>query len=188
MQQRVLADQEAKIQSAQTNIASQQENITHQYQEISAVQNNLATAQTNLNTQAAKIQDVEFLVDNLYSKMVFENFSVSDTNHALSMHLTNDIYEVVVKLQNVPIPRSIQGTIIPGDGFNIPQSMVNPIESTKNLLFDQLHGYDLNKTSFSFQYVKDSRETNLIQNVEVRENQIFIDDKPIFINGKKVSW
>ena len=36
--------------------------------------------------------------------------------------------------------------------------------------------YDLNKSSFSVQYVRDTRETNAFQKIELRENNIFVND------------
>lgn len=182
-QQMALANQEIKIQTAQTNITSQQENIANQYQQISSVQSDLAIAQTNLNVQAVKIQNVEFLVDNLFSKMVFEDISASDTNRFASIHQTNGTDVVFFLLKNAPIPGSFQGTIKGGGGLNIPQTMENPVQTTKNFLLWHLSGFDLKQTSFSFQYVKDTRETNLFQKLEVRDNIIFLDGKPIGLNS-----
>lgn len=104
--------------------------------------------------------------------MVFENFSASDTNHVIAQKETNGAIQTVIKLQYIPIPGSIQGTVISG---GLPQSIGNPVKTYKNVIFHGLHRYDLNNTSYSFQYVRDTRQTNLVQIVELRENHFFID-------------
>jgi hypothetical protein len=176
VQQKVLADQETKIQNSQTNIAFQQENIASQYQQISTVQSELATAQTNLNLQAIKIQDVEYLVDNLFSKMVFENISASDTNQVAFINITNERDEAFIKLQYVPIEGSIQLFVSPGEGMNIPTRVPVAVGAYKNILLQGLVKFDKNKASFSILYVKDTREKNLYQKIEVRDDNCFIDN------------
>jgi len=175
-QQQRLTDQEVKIQVAQINIGQQQDNITNQYAQLFAMQGTLSSAQTNIAAEQKQIANVQFIVDNLYSKMVFEEVSASDTNRVTHLHLTNDIDEVVIKLQYTPIIQSIQAYINNGDALGTSQRLKNPADIYHNLLMFGLWKYDLNKSSFSVQYVRDTRETNAFQKIELRENNIFVND------------
>jgi predicted cation transporter len=51
----------------------------------------------------------------------------------------------------------------------------NPITTFKNILLHGLVDYDLNQTVYAIQYVKDTRETNLVQKVEYRGENLFLD-------------
>jgi hypothetical protein len=177
--QKELDDVQIKVRNAQSDVLNQQTNITQQYQQISNVQSGLAIAQTNIDMQEKKIEDVEFLVDNLFSKMVEDKFSGADTNHVIYKKVGNDTYNVAIKLQFAPIKGSIQ--VIVGGG--IPQTAYYDAFVYKNIIFYGLHGYDINSISFSVHYVKDSRETNLVNNVEILDDHnLSCDGRPVYIN------
>jgi len=161
--QKELDDVQVKVRNAQSDVLNQQTNIAQQYQQISNVQSDLATAQTNIEKQEKKIEDVEFLVDNLFAKTVEDKFSGTDTNRVTYMKMENDIYNVAIKLQFAPIKGSIQ--VIVGGG--IPQTSYYDALIYKNVIFYSLHGYDIKNISFSIHYVRDTRETNLVNNVEI---------------------
>jgi hypothetical protein len=173
--QKELDDVQVKIRNAQSDIANQQTNITRQYQQISTVQSDLASAQTNLDMQEKKISDVEYLVDNLFSKMTVDRFSSDDTNQVVYRKKDNGTCNLAVKLKFFPIQGSIQ--VIIGGGRIIPQITYYDNFTYKNVIFFSLSNYDINNTSFTVQYVKDTRETNLVNKVE------FISDKDLFIDG-----
>jgi hypothetical protein len=169
--QKELDDVQIKIRNAQSDVAKQQVNIGQQYQQISTVQNDLALAQTNIDTQEKKIEDVEFLVDNLFSKTVIDNVSVSNTNRVIKLYQTNDYCAVAIKLQFVPVHGSLQMTI----NEKMQQQVEDLITPYKNVVLEGLHGLDVNSTSISIKYVKDTRETNLVNSVEYRDNNVFAD-------------
>jgi len=173
--QKELDDVQVKVRNAQSDVLNQQTNIAQQYQQISNVQSGLAIAQTNIDMQEKKIEDVEFLVENLFSKMVEDRFSGTDTNHVIYAKVGNDTYDVAIKLQFAPIKGSIQVIIGPSGG--IPQTGYYNTLVYKNVIFYDLHGYDINGTSFSIHYVKDLRETNLVNNVKI------LDDHNISCDG-----
>lgn len=178
-QQKLLGDQEAKIQDAQTNIALQQQNITNQYYTISSVQGDLAAAQTNLDTQAAKIQDVEFLVDNLFSKTVFENISGDDTNKAVAITNVDGREMVFIKLEHIPIQESIQITVNDYAGVvDIPMELEQrEFVTYKNLIYAGLYGYNVQKAAFYIKYVQDTRQTNIINTIVWQNGWLYGDGK-----------
>ena len=170
--QRELNDVQTKIRNAQLDVAKQQTNITEQYYQISTVQAGLASAQTNIDLQEQKIEDVQFLVDNLFSKTAYENFPASDTNHVISFTLKDGSIRQAIKLQYVLIPESLQ-VIVTSSG--VPQTENQLIKPYKNVFFNELHGYDINNTSYSIKYVKDARTTNLVESVELRDGVFYLD-------------
>ena len=183
MQQVVLGDQEIRMQNSQSEITNHQNSIANQYQRIAEIQNNLAFAQTNLDKQEKQIEDVTFLVDNLFSKMAFEDFAASDTNRVFALLSTNNLIKLFIKLEHVPIIQSLQVSVSSGDEFDIPQQ-IKPLRiwTHKNILFYGFVNYDVNKTSFSIQYVKDTRETNLVSAVKFQGQNVIFDDGEIPIS------
>jgi hypothetical protein len=115
------------------------------------------------------------LVDNLFSKTVEDRFLGADTNRVTYVKVDNDIYHVAIKLQFAPIKGSIQ--VIVGPSGGIPQTVYYDALIYKNVIFYGLHGYDINNTSFSVHYVKDLRETNLVNNVAI------LDDHRVSCDG-----
>ena len=179
-QQGALSDQEAKIKVAQTEISNQQTSIgkqqdainTHQtsianqYQRIAEIQNSLAFAQTNLDKQEKQIEDVAFLVKNIFSKTVTDSFNGCDSNHVSRVD-GGDVQRIVFKLDRVPIANSVQGLFSENGQGQSP--MLPDITQHKNVLIANFTGnWDSwkNKT-FSLRYVQDTRETNLIRYVYV---------------------
>jgi hypothetical protein len=179
--QKELDDVQVKIRTAQLDVTNQQANIAQQYQRISTVQSDLTLAQTNLAAQESKIANVEFLVDNLFSKMVVDRFSANDTNRVIYRKKADGRYNLVMKLKSVPIKGSIQ--LIVGGGGDIPQTYYYDTFIYKNLIFFSLTGYDINSTTFTIQYVNDTRETNFVNDVEFRgDSDLFVDGALIHIN------
>lgn len=174
-QQQRLTDQEVKIQGAQINIGQQQDTITNQYAQLFAMQGMLSSAQTNIAAEQKQIENVQFVVDNIYSNMVFETISTSDTNHVAHLIGTNSCEEVVVILKSAPFPGSLQVFVNSGDGLNIPQRLQWLPSVYHNILITGLCQYDMNKCSISVQYVKDTRKSNLFQKIEKRDGNCFID-------------
>jgi hypothetical protein len=113
---------------------------------------------------------------NLFSNMVFEDIAAADTNRVVRLSQANGSVQLMVKLEYAPIPGSLQVTIKPGGGLNIPQNFPGRrSENYKNVLFVRLWSYDLGTTSFSIQYAKDTRETNLVQKVDAVEGVAVFD-------------
>jgi hypothetical protein len=89
---------------------------------------------------------------------------------------------VLIKLNYVPIAGSIQMVVRGGGGGlfgGIPQNFPGPIRANKNIFQCGLVDYDLVTTSFSIQYVKDSRETNVWQQITMNGTNVFYDGVPI---------
>lgn len=174
---------QARIRTNQVEIVESQQSITNQYQDLFGLQRRIASTQTNLDQQQKKIEDVEFLVENLYSKMEFESFSATDTNHVFVIWSTNGVAKLLLKLDHIPIPGSIQGSVDSGGGINRVQSFKQPVKPQKNLLYQPLYDYDLKTTSFSFQYVKDTRETNVIvlRKIQLVDKYLFVNDEFLWV-------
>jgi hypothetical protein len=179
--QKELDDVQVKVRNAQSDVLNQQTKITLQYQQISNVQSALTTAQTNIDMQEKKIEDVEFLVDNFFSKTVEDRLSANDTNRVTCLKLDNDTYHVAIKLRFAPIKGSIQ--VIAGVNGGIPQTVYYDTTIYKNVIFYSLHGYDINNTFLSMRYVKDSRETNLVNNVEFKDKRVISCDGVLITIG-----
>ena len=174
--QKELDDVQVKVRNAESDVTNQQANITQQYQQISTVQSDLASAQTNLDTQEKKIANVEFLVDNLFSKMVVDRVSANDTNRVAHYKFDDGSYEFAIRLKFIPIQGSLQVVLNSG---GVSQTFYYDITPIKNVIFFRLYNYDINSISFNVQYAKDTRVTNLVQNVEVRGDKFFIDNSYI---------
>jgi len=174
--QKELDDVQVKIRNAQSDVTNQQANITQQYQQISTMQGGLTLAQTKINTQEKKIEGVEFLVDNLFSKTVVEDIPASDVSRVLRLYQSNDVCTVAIKLQFAPVHKSLQVTI----NERLQQQVNGLTVPYKNIVLLGLHRFNITNTSFSIKYVQDTRETNLVNSVECRDNNVFADGVLIF--------
>ena len=71
------------------------------------MQSDLANAQTNISSQQKQIQDVQFWVNNIFSRTVTETFPGTDTNRVIIVNRTNGPQFVFFKLDHVPILSSV---------------------------------------------------------------------------------
>jgi hypothetical protein len=147
------------------------------------VQNELAAAQTRLTLQAAKIEDISYLVKNLFENMVYESVSCSDTNKIAYLQKKDGHIQLWIKLQYAPIPQSIEMSVHTEGSLTPHSTMVGPFTTFKNVLPWNLYNYDMQKTSISFKYVKDVRETNLVKTVTIQDTNTFsIDGQRVPLN------
>jgi hypothetical protein len=132
-----------------------------------------------VSSRLAEINDTaNNMVSALYSNMVVEIFSGSDSNHIIKYASEGDTNYVLIRLSYVPIPESIQGTIRDSrNNSNIP--MVTPIPVTRNFFDRKLIGYDLATAVFSIQYVRDTHKTNIVRQITTSGTNIFADGMPI---------
>jgi hypothetical protein len=72
-----------------------------------------------------------------------------------------------------PVANSIRG-ITRGGAGQIP--LLPFSASFKNIVWTYWQGSNIRDQTISLQYVKDSRETNLVKQLQVRGNQIFADN------------
>jgi hypothetical protein len=180
--QKELDQQQTKIRDAQASVSAQQGYLTNQFLQFSNLQNQLASAQTTILTQQKKIDDVQYLVDNLFSKITYETFSSADTNHFITKQISNGLWYTCLKLKYAPLSGSIQASITdPSHIWSmVPKSLGGPLMTRKNIFFHGLVGdWNINNVVYNLQYVRDDRETNLSQKVEYRGNAIFVDGENI---------
>ena len=124
--------------------------------------------------QTKRIQEVEFLIDNLFSKMVFEEIRLSDTNRVATFSDATGHSAVFIKLEFAPIFQSLQLTVRPGDGLMIPHPF-HPTQVMQNVTRCNLYQFAAPTTVVSVQYVKDTRSTNLVKTLEMRGDVLWVD-------------
>ena len=183
-QQKELEKVQTQIRDAQFAVEASQVGITNQFDQIISLQSSLLTTQTNLDAQEKKIAGVEYWVQNLYGKMTNETFTVADKQRLLFVPATNKLFWVVLKLKHAPIQGSVRPTIIAGDGIDIPQLLPPRSTLDRNLLTCGLWNYNSNTLSLNIEYVMDSRETNVYQQMPPQEAFFLTGDFKIGIYYK----
>jgi uncharacterized membrane protein YhiD involved in acid resistance len=182
--QKDLEVQQAQIRKAQTNIVTQEDNITNQYAKIASLQSKLEATETNIAEQEKRIEDVEFLVKNLFSKMTNELVSGTDSNLVTVLCFTNGASQVFIKLQNAPIAQSLN-CIVHGNVAQYPlESMLN-VRNVVTTYF--LPGNNPRDLTFNFQYVPDTRETNRYNKITFEGTKVFFDGQHFIFNQDRES-
>jgi hypothetical protein len=115
------------------------------------------------------------VVSGLYSNMVFETFSGSDSNHVEKYASNGSSMRILIKLNSVPVAGSIRLTVKGGGGLGFPQDYPGLLHTYRNIFPCNLTDYDLATTTFMIQYVKDNHETNIIQKIKLNGTNIFYD-------------
>lgn len=190
----IIQSKEAIIEAKQKSVDAIQQTVTakddliisltNQFYKMVAFQADLATAQTNLVQQQKKLEDVEFIVENLFAKMTSESLSGSDSNRVVVLNKTNNAVQLLVKLESVPIEGSLQLIVTTPSISGRGQQML-PLKrgiTIKNVVMLKLLDFDLSTTSFGFQYAIDTRQTNLIHKVEAVEGDAIFDGRRIHLN------
>jgi len=176
--QKELDQQQAKIRNAQKDIAAEHSGLTNQFLQLSALENKLTSAQTNLEHEQSALKDVQFLVDNLYSKAIFETIPATDTNRCAVITLPDGSKRLFTRLKYCPIPNSLQGT---ASSLFWPQSLQPPLAVTQNILalgFDS--NWNMGTIVLNLQYIRDTRNTNEVKHFELKGQQLIIDGKEAF--------
>jgi hypothetical protein len=184
--QKELASVQTKIRTTQLELSGAQTNITDQLQQISTLQQIVASAETNLMKQQGKLETVEYWVQNVFSQTEVERFEGSDTNRVLIQNVGDDVNRVFFITSFVPVNNTIHG-IFAGGGLN-PQVPMLPIRQpvSRNLLMTYFKGSGkLQELTFHFQYVKDTRETNLFRAFNLEKTTL--DNIALEDSGPRVS-
>lgn len=167
---------QGKIRKTQSEVADSQIDITNQYFRLSSIQQDIGIAQTNLDAQQKKIEDVEFLVNNLYSKTESETISGNDTNRVFLLKDWGDVKRFGFLLKHAAIPKSIHG-IMSGGSLMGQTPLLAITANHVNFFVTSFTGIDVKNTTFEFQYVRDTRETNSVRSfLTVSTNLIILDD------------
>ena len=153
----------------------------------------MATLHEDYSTQMATINALRTQIEqlrrqsedaqrNLFSKVIYETISSTDTNNFIKHRMSAGAWRVYFKLQSVPMPGSLQGSIA-SQLFLEDRSFRGPHTLVKNILFKEFWGewQDFKDMSFNVQYVPDSRETNLIKRVEV------VSDNLVLLDGNRIT-
>jgi seryl-tRNA synthetase len=184
--QKELEAVQTQIRNTQLKVMGSQADITNQYHELFALQRQLAITQTNLDSQEKKLEDVEYLVSNIFSKTANETIHGEDTNRICILNNWGSIKRIAFLLEHAAVPNSISGILwSPGTLVQIP---ILPIRtSNHNLILSSFDNLDnLKGAEFHFQYVADTRDTNLIRNVSLEGTNAVI----LFKDGTRlqVEW
>ena len=182
-----LHDHQKQIDEHQKELDSVQGKIRTNQTEIAESQKQVTTTQTNLDQQQKKLEDVEYWVENLYSQMTSEIIAANDSNRAVILRTNDGGVHLMVKLKAAPIEGSLQvitsAPTIVGRGQQILPHKNRVTD--RNVVFVSLWDYDLSQTGLTFQYVKDTRQTNLIQRIEVSDGEaVFDGQKTVVIFNK----
>lgn len=154
-----ISNQAARIASAQLVITNQQDKIDRQQSLVSSQAVSLAKAQQDVILtahsvveQQKKLDDVEYLVKNLFENTVFERFDKSETNRVLFINYGSGAYLVILRLKNTPFKNSLHG-----DFENFP--VVGKIDSLFNIAIIIFAGNKSNAVAnhFGLSYVTDTR-------------------------------
>lgn len=171
--QRELDAVQSKIRRTQGEVTASQIEITNQFNQILNLQSQLATAQTNVDIQQKKLSDVEYYVDNTYSKMTTEEISGNDSNRVCHISTHGMVF---FRLDGIPIHNSVQ-ILASQTGHGNNPLILNGFQMLNVISFNFPGNWEENwkKCGFNIQYVKDTRQTNLIQHIETTTNELVLD-------------
>jgi hypothetical protein len=175
-QQQKLGEQQAALGKVQSDIETQQSSLFSNYLRSATMQRELALVQTSITNQQNELQDVQFLVNNLFSKAQFETISVTDTNRVAIQTFTNGVSRVLFKLKRAAVPKSIQA-VARNIGLFGPTPLIPMDHVEQNVVGTHFEGGLGSRGEIDFQYVEDTRKTNLIQKIEFRGNVFFLDGR-----------
>lgn len=172
--------QQISLDAQHQKIIIQQKSLDSQERELTETQNRLAQTQESIQQQQEHIEDVEFLVRNLFDKTKIEILQASDTNRvAYVSHGDKDI-RILFLLEEVPIRNSVHGY------FN-NSPMKPPIPISRNVAFPIFEAkWDRCKNmEFRFSYVPDPKARGKVSKMEVKDDRLFLDDKPFNVDIEK---
>jgi hypothetical protein len=176
--QKELEEVQAKVKDAQADLSTQQKDITNQQFRISSMQTELNTAQGDLLTQEKKLEDVDYLVKHLFESTSEETIPYEDTNRVSVLDFGDGNGRVFFKLNSIPVKNSVQGVARvykqpPNMAFLGNQITFSP-PSFNNVVVVNFKSDQAKYMTFNFRYVRDSRETNMVQKVEIRDRKVFL--------------
>lgn len=179
-----ITSKEKAVQLAQQTLTAKDDlivSLTNQYYQLAAFQKELSTVQTNIVEQQKKLEDVEVLVQNLFSKTIYETIAMGDTNRIFRRQLTNGTWQCFVLLKYAAIYRSLQGTVT-GTGLEMlfPQAIKQPASVTQNVMIQHFpDGWDFSGGELMLSYVRNTTHTNLVQRIEFVGDRVLFDGVPV---------
>jgi len=121
---------------------------------------------------------MEYWVHNLYSKTTNETIALNDTKFGMLISLTNGAKQAVCLLSHVPITGSVRATATPPDtNYRIPVYRNRTIFA--NIWTVRLWDFPTN-TAIVFEYVIDTRNTNIIKSMPAPDQFISRDNEVIY--------
>jgi hypothetical protein len=172
--------QQKSIDVQHQKIIIQQESLDSQERELAGIQNRLVQAQERVQQQQKHIEDVEFLVRNLFEKTKIEILRASDTNRVAYVSHGDKAIRILFLLEEVPIRNSVHGYF-----DNSP--MKPPIPTSRNVAFPIFEAKwdDCKNKEFRFSYVPDPKARGKFSKMEVKDDRLFLDDKPFNVDIEK---
>jgi hypothetical protein len=169
----VVASKDATIQTWETSDRVKQSRLDQIQKDNDAFAKQISELKSTASHNTASTQS---LLDDLYSNMTFEPIATTNTDRFVYDVLTNGHYQAFLKLKYAPIPNSLQG-FITGENL-IPGPIDTPVAHIRNVATVFLWGeWKFTNVVFAVQYVRDTRETNLFQKVEIRQGDLLLDGK-----------
>lgn len=174
-----IAVQQNRLVIQQDCVEKHQSSLATQHEQLRSMQTVLSDNQKDISEQQEKIKSVEFLVQNLFSRTRYESYATTDTNRFVHLNRANNtVCWLFFKLNSPPIPNSVQGSFVDGNGrgnapllpgFTILGNVVGvvfatPWENVKN-------------AKFHITFVEDPKGVELYKTMEVKDEQLLLDGK-----------
>jgi hypothetical protein len=125
-----------------------------------------------------KIENLETLVESLYSRTCFETINGFDSGRVFIQPLGGDRKRLFLRLEHAPLKRSVQCSS-GGNPFvvNSGMALLSPMGHYHNIVYgSEITGDgDLRSLTYTVQYVKDVRDTKSISKVEFRGHEVIFD-------------
>ncbi|MCF7863821.1 MAG: hypothetical protein K9L89_03420 [Kiritimatiellales bacterium] len=182
--QQELSEQQIRIASAQSTIQTQQLQVLDQQTKLDSqetqlrnMQMDLIGTQERISKQQSQIEDVEFLVQNFFSKTRTEQFRASDTNRFVHVKHGNGAFFLCFLLEEPAVINSINGYY-----DNIP---MKPIRSNfSNVMYTIMIGKwnEIKELEYNIRYVADTRDIQKYSKMEVIDGKIYLDGKLLLLN------
>ena len=180
--QRELDEQQKRIILTQGIISNQQSSMAHQANliiqqeltiktqtiEVLKAQRDVVETGCKVSEQQRQIDNVDYLVKNLFNNTITEEIQGADTNRILIISHGEGACIIGIKLKYSALPKSVHGV------YNSMSFMPSPAQF-RNIITAIGVGKkeQWNTGRYYFTYVVDTRETNLVENMLTSEH-----DKP----------
>lgn len=154
----------------QRSISKQQSTLNRQQEILSTAGKAVAQTATDISDQQRRLNSVETLVDNIYTRTRIDVMRGTDSNRVCyAVRGSNAVFGVFL-LKDVPIANSIQGYF---DNLPLKPGIIAFGNVATTVLVGKQSEWEGHEYSFS--YVADPRRTNRISRIETRDGVAFAD-------------
>jgi hypothetical protein len=117
--------------------------------------------------------------ENTYS----ENIVATDSNRCWILETSPSNRTLILKLKHPPLDYSMSGTVI-SETLNPHQNIVTHLYHVHNIAYTFCQGnWNLNDGNFIIQYIRNRKDTNLIQKVSISGGWVLLDGNRIILSA-----